>query len=250
MKLVQASLLGFAVVTSAWGQRGGSGGHAGFAHSGGGFSSGRSFSVSAPSAPSRAFGSAPAYRPNFATPQRSLYSSPIGPPPFGGTQPYGGRTNRYPYGGYRPYYYNRGVYLGPGFLNYGYGGYGYPDDSYYGDQQQSAAPDANAQAQAPEYEYGPPPGSEEAYAGAPPRPPYQPQAAASPDLQDQPEVTLLFKDGRPPQQVQNYAVTRTTLYVLDGARRREIPLDQLDLPQTEKTNRDAGVDFEIPAGAE
>jgi hypothetical protein len=42
-------------------------------------------------------------------------------------------------------------------------------------------------------------------------------------------------------------VTRTTLYVLDGPRRREIPLDQLDLPQTEKTNRDAGVDFEVPS---
>ena len=162
-----------------------------------------------------------------------------------------GRTNRYPYryGGYRPYYYNRGAYLYPGLLNYGYG-YGYPDDSYYGDEQQSAPPDANAQATAPDYEYGPPPGSEQAYAEAPPRAQYQAQQAAAPDLQDQPEVTLLFKDGRPPQQVQNYAVTRTTLYVLDGARRREIPLDQLDLPQTQKTNHDAGVDFEVPAGAE
>ena len=46
-----------------------------------------------------------------------------------------------------------------------------------------------------------------------------------------------------PQQVQNYAVTRTTLYALDGARRREIPLDEIDLPQTEKTNRDAGARF-------
>jgi len=204
--------------------------------------------MSAPSAPSRTFGSAPAYRPNLTPQQHTLYGSPVGPPPFGGTQPISGRTNRYPYGGYRPYY-NRGVYLVPGFLNFGFG-YGYPDDSYYGDQQQSAPADANAQAAVPEYDYGPPPGSEQAYAEAPPRPQYQPQSAASPDLQDQPEVTLLFKDGRPPQQVQNYAVTRTTLYVLDGARRREIPLDQLDLPQTEKTNHDAGVDFEVPAGAE
>ena len=50
--------------------------------------------------------------------------------------------------------------------------------------------------------------------------------------------------------MQNYAVTSTTLYVLDGERRRAIPLDEIDLPQTEKTNRDAGLDFEIPAGAE
>ena len=246
MKLVQASLLGFVVVASAWGQRGASGGHAGFSHSAS-FSSGRSFSMSAPAAPSRAFGSPPAYRPNLGT-QHGLYSSPIGPPPFGGTQPVNGRTHYpYRYSGYNPYYYYRGAYLVPGFLNYGYG-YGYPDDSYYGDQQQSAPQDANAQG--PDYEYGPPPGNEQAYAEAPPRPQYQPQPTASPDLQDQPEVTLLFKDGRPPEQVKNYAVTPTTLYVLDGARWREIPLNQLDLPQTEKTNHDAGVDFEVPAGAE
>ncbi len=81
----------------------------------------------------------------------------------------------------------------------------------------------------------------------PSRPAYQPQAAPAAEVPDQPEITLLFKDGRAPQQVQNYAVTRTTLYVLDGAKRREIPLDELDLPQTEKTNRDAGLDFEVPS---
>jgi hypothetical protein len=86
--------------------------------------------------------------------------------------------------------------------------------------------------------------------GPAPRPAYQPRAAAPAPIPDQPETTLLFKDGRPPQQVQNYAVTSTTLYVLDGERRRAIPLDEIDLPQTEKTNRDAGLDFEVPAGAE
>ena len=105
--------------------------------------------------------------------------------------------------------------------------------------------DVNAQAPPPDSGY------DEAYGQAPPpRPAYQPQAAAPAPIPDQPEITLLFKDGRPPQQVQNYAVTSTTLYVLDGERRREIPLDEIDLPQTEKTNRDAGLDFEIPAGAE
>jgi hypothetical protein len=190
--------------------------------------------MSAPG-PSRTFGSAPAYRPNAT------------PAPFGGTQP-PGRTNTYSYrySGYRPYY-SRGVYLVPGYLNYGfYGypyGYGYADDAGYTDQPQSApaVADAYAPAAAPDSGYG------QAYAEMRARPAYQPQAPASPDLPEQPEVTLLFKDGRPPVQVQNYAVTRTTLYVLDGPRRREIPLDQLDLPQTEKTNRDAGVDFEVPS---
>ena len=245
MKLVPALSLGFCLAATAWGQRGASGGHAGVAHSSGGFSSGHSFSMSSPG-PSRTFGSVPAYRPSLATQPRSLYTSPIGPPPFGGTQPIPGRHYPYSTTGYRPYYYSRGAYLVPGFLNYGYG-FGYPDDSYYGDQQQ-AAPAADAYAQAPE---PPDSGYDQAYGQAPPRPPYEPQAAApAAEVPDQPEITLLFKDGRAPQQVQNYAVTRTTLYVLDGAKRRDIPLDEIDLPQTEKTNRDAGLDFEIPAGAE
>jgi hypothetical protein len=194
----------------------------------------------------RSYGSVPAYRPNSLAPQYGTrYTSPIGPPPFGGTQPNPG--HRYPYSGngYRPYY-SRGAYLVPGFLNYG-GFYGYPDDSSYGEQPQAAPAyqDVNEQAPPPDNGY------DQGYIQAPaPRPAYQPQAAAPSAVPDQPEVTLLFKDGRPPQQVQNYAVTRTTLYVLDGERRRAIPLDEIDLPQTEKTNRDAGLDFETPADAE
>ena len=198
--------------------------------------------------PIRTAGSAPAYRPNLASTQyRSNYSSPIGPPPFGGTQPVPGKRYPYPTNGRRPYYsspyyYGSGLYVGyPGY------GYGYSDDSPYADQPQAAPayPDAYAQAQPPDTGYDQPPS----------RPPYDPETAAmqgqpGPPLADQPEITLLFKDGRPPQQVQNYAVTQTTLYVFDGAKRREIPLDEIDVPQTEKTNRDAGLDFEIPAGAD
>jgi hypothetical protein len=58
-------------------------------------------------------------------------------------------------------------------------------------------------------------------------------------------VTLVFKDGRPAEQVHNYLLTRTTLYVQDQ-NRRSIPVDQLDLAATEKTNRDAGIDFAVP----
>jgi hypothetical protein len=136
------------------------------------------------------------------------------------------------------------VYLAPGYLGYGYYG-GYPDDSSSyssGDQPQTASayPGDYAQAQPPDSGYEP----------VPARPPYQPEAAPAAPVPDQPQITLLFKDGRPPQQVQNYAVTNNTLYVLDGERRREIPLDEIDVPQTEKTNRDAGLDFEIPAGVD
>lgn len=251
MKLVSTLPLIFLVASSAMGQHGAaSAGHAGSVAS-----AGRSFSMASPGF-SRFSSSVPAYRPNLAAPARSLYSSrayssPIGPPPFGGTQPNPGKRYPYPTNGYRPYY--RGAYVYPTYLGYGgfYGYPGYPDDSSYDPPQPPAAyqdanyQDVNAQA--------PPDGGyyEQAYASAPPsRPAYQPEAPAATPIPDQPETTLLFKDGRPPQQVQNYAVTRTTLYVLDGARRREIPLDEIDLPQTEKTNRDAGLDFEIPAGAE
>ena len=41
-------------------------------------------------------------------------------------------------------------------------------------------------------------------------------------------VTLVFKDGRPSEQIHNYLLTRTTLYVQDQ-HRRDIALDQLDL---------------------
>jgi len=85
------------------------------------------------------------------------------------------------------------------------------------------------------------------------RPPYQPQTpsavAAAPEDED--AVTLIFKDGRPSQHIHNYAMTRSTLYVQDkGKRHREIPLADLDLPATVKANREAGVSFEVPEGAQ
>lgn len=241
MKPVFTLPLIFLAASSALAQHGGVAGHAAPAAS-----APRSFSMASPG-PIRSVGSAPAYRPNLASSQyRPNYTSPIGPPPFGGTQPITGRRYPYPVNGRRPYYsspyyYGSGLYLGyPGY------GYGYSDDSSYTDQPQAAAPvypDAYAQAQMPDAGYD-----------QPQRPPYDPQTQLSSQPSappaDQPEITLLFKDGRPPQQVQNYAVTRTTLYVLDGPKRREIPLDDIDLPQTEKTNRDAGLDFEIPAGVD
>src|SRR5271168_333906 len=126
MKLVSTLPLIFLVASSAWGQHGASAGHAGAGHASANFSSGRSFSMSSPGAV-RTYGGAPAYRPSLAAPARSLYNSPIGPPPFGGTQPIPGRRYPYPTNGYRPYYY-RGAYFYPGYLGYGgvYGYAGYP----------------------------------------------------------------------------------------------------------------------------
>jgi hypothetical protein len=261
MKQILRASVALLIATAAWGQHGG-GGHVGggsigggSAHISSGFSSGRSFS--APTAP-QVFGAPSANRPSSQSSlQGHKTSYQWSPAPIGGSYPYNGRDGNHGRNpgngrgrGYRPYYYSQGVYAVPGWLNYGYygGGSGYSDD--YSDEPQGAA-DAGSQ-QAAAQGYDPNNGEQEPYPPQPyppARPAYQ-AAAVSEPASDQPEVTLLFKDGRTPQQVTNYAVTQTTLYVLDGARRREIPLDQIDLPQTEKTNRAAGVDFEVPVAAE
>jgi hypothetical protein len=77
------------------------------------------------------------------------------------------------------------------------------------------------------------------------RPGYQPQGEAAP-VNAQPTTILIFKDGRPPVQVRNYALTASTLYALDGESRQEIPLSLLDVPATVAANRTAGVDFALP----
>jgi hypothetical protein len=69
-------------------------------------------------------------------------------------------------------------------------------------------------------------------------------SATAPDA----AVTLVFKDGRPNEQIHNYLLTATTLSVLDQ-HRHDIPVDQIDLAATAKLNRDAGVDFAVPAAA-
>jgi hypothetical protein len=60
-------------------------------------------------------------------------------------------------------------------------------------------------------------------------------------------VTLIFKDGRPPEQITSYLATRSTLTVINGRRHREIPLAELDLPATRKANLETGVTFDVPS---
>ncbi len=139
-------------------------------------------------------------------------------------------------------------------------GWGYPFlngwwDSPY-DYDDSTQPAANyAASQYPEY-------APSAYEGAQPE---QPEAQDDPSPYSQPTpaaaqpvlvtpapapdapVTLVFKDGRPNEQIRNYLLTSKTLSVLDR-NRRDIPVDQIDLAATEKANRSAGVEFSIPGG--
>jgi len=177
----------------------------------------------------------------------------------------------YGYGLGLPYYYSGIVGYIPDALDYSdyadSANSGYPDN--YAAQPPAApylAPDYQYQQPAPPYAY--PQGAEppytypqqapqqpypqppsQAYAPQPSyRAPYQsPQSApASGPQVDDSAVTLVFKDGRPNEQIHNYMLTRTTLYVSDH-RLREIPVDQLDLAATKKANQDAGIDFELPA---
>lgn len=120
-------------------------------------------------------------------------------------------------------------WIGPGFL-------GYPDTIGYGDL---AAPPNYAEP----YESQPPDVSQPAPANlyAESLEPSRPSSA----LESEDAVTLVFKDGRTPEQIHNYILTRMTLYVRDQ-HHRDIPLDQLDLAATQRLNHDAGVDFQLP----
>jgi hypothetical protein len=58
-------------------------------------------------------------------------------------------------------------------------------------------------------------------------------------------LTLIFRDGRPAEQVHNYVLTRTTIFVRDQ-HHHDIPLEQIDLAATQKVNHEAGIDFQLP----
>ncbi|HEY1903158.1 MAG TPA: hypothetical protein VGG56_12030 [Terracidiphilus sp.] len=140
----------------------------------------------------------------------------------------------------------------PGFDDYD------DDSSAYAQQQepeqQQPEPQEPDQQMGP---YAPAPYSGSPYAGGsyPPQP-YPGPSYSAPSAQPRPvpapaseeTVTLVFKDGRPPEQIHNYLMTANTLFVGDQ-RHREIPVDQLDLAATAKANREAGVDFHLPGAS-
>lgn len=59
-------------------------------------------------------------------------------------------------------------------------------------------------------------------------------------------LTVIFKDGRAPESIENYMMTATVLTNLDSHHYERIPLDQIDLAATQQANRSNGVDFQIP----
>jgi hypothetical protein len=286
ISLVLAGAIALAIPPAMHGQRGGGGhgmggGHAG-GFSGGGFGArgfggggfGGSFSrsFSAPTArsfpaPPMNFMSRPGYGPSarsFGTyPQRgwAVTRSPFGqlsaPGVNRGSYP-GIANNRTPAGqwsrgGYpnRRYPYRRTIsiysssfYAGPGWFGpwpyFGnWGDFGF-DDSY---SQASAAPDqyyAPDQGYAPEQNYAP------SYEQAAP-PPYQTGVASAAPVQE-PVLTIIYRDGHS-QQVRNYALTSTSLLVLDNAasgRTEQVSLDEINLTATQDFNRLTGLNFTPP----
>ena len=197
-----------------------------------------------------------------------------------GNQSYA-NNNRHPNRGNGSGYRYPGIYnyRYPGFFNYGFG---YPfDDAFLnfydpfwsnnglgtGDTLASDAYPPDGGYAQPNYDS--PVAVPEAYGSQPPDPggqPYAPQgstaypqtyapgwygpyvvASASPVSSPAAEeaTTLVFRDGRPPLKIGNYALTRSAIY-LTGARIYEIPLSELDLSATVQVNRQAGIEFQLP----
>ncbi len=161
----------------------------------------------------------------------------------------------------RPSFYRRPGYGRPGFrivggsaygigyglgYPYGYGlydsGVGFSSGDDYNPNELAEVPGPYADPNAGAYA-DPSPGPTVAENYPPvPAPAYR---SAQPTPAPEDAVTLIFKDGRPPLEIHNYALTRTTLYVTD-AKHRDIPVADLDLAATQKVNEDAGVHFQLP----
>ncbi len=210
---------------------------------------------------------------DYIAPPRTSYELPRDPHPtfevprYSGVQPYfQGNTNyvqNYGYGGLPYAYGGFPGFIDPGYIS-GYAGsdagqqgpgqQGYDSNGGYADAGQGgpyAAEDGPA-GRPPYYPAnGQPAALPGPYSAGPyQRGPYQEPATVSngpiTDGLDHPEVTLIFNNGRPTEQVKSYALTRTTLFILDGEKRRQIPLSELDIPKTVQKNQEAGIDFTVP----
>ena len=254
-RLLAVAALVAALALPAYAQRGG-GARGGGAVGGGarGGSIGHSSGFAGHSAPAFQGSSMFAARPSFAAPRytASRYaSSPRYYYPSAASRVSSlGAANR---AGYsrdsryrRPYApgYGVGVPYGAGWVGLGYPGY--LDDSGFYDDSSYVDPPAPPPGVYSDQGYPPPP-ADQADPGPPPgfRPSYQAPQPPAPDPGSEAAVTLIFKNGST-EQIHNYMLTRSTLYV-QGQRLREIPVDELDLAATQKVNKQDGIDFQLPA---
>ena len=162
----------------------------------------------------------------------------------------GSESQGLPVAGARRGYFNR---FGGNRLGFGYPGFGLLSYSYLGDfldepdfLDEDSPGWTGSDAQYPNQEPEP---AELSYPpfyapSAPPQGEWGVRTAPDPAPEED-IVTIVFKDGRPSEQIRNYALTRTTLYIT-GQHIREIPMDEIDLPATQQLNRASGIDFRLP----
>jgi hypothetical protein len=225
-RLAAVALVVAGIALPGWGQRGGArGGGSGRSAiaSRSAFAMGSQFNYAGPrlASSSRAYpGGLSGLRPGSGYPIRQpVYSGPVRrrvayvPLPYGLAVPYG-----------------VGGWLGPDYLDNS----APPADAglAYNGAVQPGYPENDSEGYPAQPQQFPP----DSY-----RPPYAPQ----PEPANEVTVTLIFKDGRPSQQIHNYILTPKTLYVEDE-HHRIIPVEQLDLAATEQANLDTGVDFKLP----
>lgn len=211
--------------------RGGFSGHSAPALHGGG-STARGFSgVRGGHAPGRAIAGPRSYQ---RTASGAFRRRPVYPPPYSGSWRYR-RPYVSPYGGIA---YGLSGWIPPYYL-------AYPDDG--GEDESASAADSIPEGYDQQAdEQGPPPWPSTHDQG--PVAPAYANARPAPAAENEAAVTLIFRDGRPAEQIHNYILTRDTLFIGDR-HPTQIPVDQLDLDATVKVNRDAGVDFRLPAGS-
>ncbi len=207
--VVALLVIGLAIPVCAQrsGGRGGFSGHSAPAFRGGGFTA--PASVSAPH-----FTGAPHYTGQTSRPGAGVPYNSGTHPAYGNNRNHWSYTTRYRNG--IPYL--SAVWAGPGL-------WGYPDSIPYDNSY--APPDDTAGYDAP-----PPPAPDQPLA-PPPYPTWPAPAPASTDIAPEEAVTLVFRDGRPTEQIHNYIMTRTTLYIRDE-HRQEIPLISSTLPQRKR----------------
>lgn len=181
---------------------------------------------------------------------------------------YGGGY-RYPGWGYGYPYYPYPYVIDPGFYDWGtddngydqnsaannsppYADYGqpYPEtqpEPYYG-QPYGPDPGASQAPYPPQPPYAQAPYPTQPFAQSPApggrRPSYGEPSAVAPDEEP---VTLVFKNGRAPQTMRNYVMSSSMLTDMDPQHFERIPLDEIDIAETVRVNRDHGVDFQVPS---
>jgi hypothetical protein len=244
--IVALAVIGF--VLPAYAQRGMS--HGGFSgHSAGAFHGGFTaprFSEGFSGSRSYGFGATPQYyaRPFMPSPftMSSSVAHPSVYPVSGFRSPYSSaQRNDGHHGGVHYIIRSAPLYPVPGWFGLGPLGY-YPYGFGY-DDSGAVADDTAANYGTQDFAAQP---------AEPEQPVYREEYEPSVEVPQQSQVpesenatTIIFKDGRPSEQIHNYALTRTTLYILDQ-NHHDIPLDQLDLAATEKVNRAAGIEFQVP----